>query len=94
MENILDLNYLFYNCINEYENLMNEFNIQTGESNPVFKIIEKSNNYNTVWQTRETKYLIKFDTINQDFFTANQSVKQFFQTCIKFLKTILNRTTK
>ena len=74
MENILDLNYLFYNCINEYENLMNEFNIQTGESNPVFKIIEKSNNYNTVWQTRETKY--------------------FFQTCIKFLKTILNRTTK
>ena len=44
MENILDLNYLFYNCINEYENLMNEFNIQTGESNPVFKIIEKSNN--------------------------------------------------
>lgn len=85
MEN-LDLNLIFYNCLTEYENLFNEYAVQSGQSNTLFKIIEKSNNFNTVWQTRETKYLIKFETLNQDFLSANQTVSQLFSSLYQTIK--------
>ena len=72
--NLLDLNSIIDDDINEFGMLETQF----GGSNRGYEIIAKNTNFSDKWQARETKFLIKFFDIHQNFFNANDLVINVF----------------